>query len=444
MTECIRKGIGFTTLGRRRVVADFLGGRLTTDAGALLLREVDRKIGLLDAVNDCIPDPRDPRYTMHEQRAMLAQRIISIALGYEDLNDQLTMREDPALQVVSGCQPEEDQPLASPSTLCRLENRINRSTLVALSQVLVDQFLDSFAEPPEELTLDLDATDDLVHGNQQQRFFHGYYKSYCFLPLYVFCGEQLLCAYLRPSKIDAAKHARAITKLLVRAIRTRWPQVKITIRADSGFCRWKLLRWCENNDVSYIIGIGRNRVLERRVAELLQRAEDAFEASGGDKQRLFDETNYAAGTWDHPRRVIMKAERLQAGPNTRFVVTNLEGDPQQLYDEVYVQRGDMENRIKEQQLMLFADRTSCHDFLANQFRLLLSSFAYVLLESLRREHLASTELARAQVNTIRLKLLKVAARVVVSVRRILFHISSSYPSENLFRHLAASLIHDSG
>ena len=203
----------------------------------------------------------------------MRQRIFGLALGYEDLNDQQTMREDPALQVVSGCQPEEEQPLASPSTLCRLENRISRPTLVALSRILVDQFLDSFSETPEELTLDLDATDDLVHGNQQQRFFHGYYKSYCFLPLYVFCGEQLLCAYLRPSKIDAAKHARAITKLLVGAIRDRWPQVKITIRADSGFCRWKLLRWCENNDVSYIIGIGRNRVLERMVAKLLQRSD---------------------------------------------------------------------------------------------------------------------------------------------------------------------------
>lgn len=440
MTECNTNGIDFTRLGRRQVVADFLGGRLTTDAGSLLLREVDRHIGLMDAINECIPDPRDPRYTIHDQRAMLTQRIVSIALGYEDLNDQQTMRFDPALQATAGCPPEEDQPLASPSTLCRLENRMSRKTLVKLSGVLVKQFLDSFDELPNEITLDFDATDDLIHGQQEGRFYHGYYKNYCFLPLYVFCGDKLLCAYLRPSKIDGAKHARAITKLLVDAIRARWPDVKITIRGDSGFCRWRLMRWCDNHGVFYIFGLGRNAVLKRRVAELMQQAESAFEATNGQKQRLFGETQYAAGTWDRKRRVVMKAERLAAGPNTRFVVTNLEGTPQDLYDQVYVQRGDMENRIKEQQLMLFADRTSCEDFAANQFRLFLSSFAYVLLETLRSVHLVNTDLAKAQVNTIRLKILKVAARVVVTVRRIVFHLSSSYPGEILFRRIAQSLL----
>jgi hypothetical protein len=302
--------------------------------------------------------------------------------------------------------------------------------------VLVEQFLDSHDTPPDEITLDFDATDDRVHGSQEQRFFHAYYKSYCFLPLYVFCGDQLLCAYLRPSKIDAAKHARAITKMLCDAIRQRWPDVKITIRGDSGFCRWRLMRWCDHHGVSYIFGLGRNKVLERRVAELLEQAESTYEASGGQKQRLFAETLYAAQSWDRQRRVVMKAERLPAGPNTRFVVTNLEGTPQSLYDDNYVLRGDMENRIKEQQLMLFADRTSCHDFLANQFRLLLSSFAYVLIETLRRNHLADTELAHAQVSTIRLKIFKVAARVVTSVRRIVFHLSSSYPQQDLFHRLA--------
>jgi hypothetical protein len=421
------------------VVADFLGGRLTTDAGALLLREVERRIGLTDAINECIPDPRDPRFIVHDQKAMLLQRITSIALGYEDLNDQETLRTDPALQVVAGTEPDEDCPLASPSTLCRLENRVNRKALVKLSKVLVDQFLDSYDQPPQEITLDFDATDDPVHGQQEGRFFHGYYKCYCFLPLYVFCGSQLLCAYLRPSKIDAAKHALAITKLLVTAIRQRWPDVRITIRGDSGFCRWKLMRWCDNHDVFYILGLARNSILEQHIADLMERAESAYEATG-QKQRLFDETQYAAKSWDRQRRVIMKAERLTAGPNTRFVVTNLEGTPKQLYDEIYVQRGDMENRIKEQQLMLFADRTSCHDFAANQFRLLLASFAYVLIETLRRVHLAETELATAQVNTIRLKLFKVAARVVVSVRRIVFHLSTSYPNQAIFRLLAASLL----
>jgi len=260
------------------------------------------------------------------------------------------------------------------------------------------------------------------------------------LPLYVFCGDQLLCAYLRPSNIDGAKHSRAITKLLVEAIRKRWPEVRITIRADSGFCRWRWMRWCDRHHVSYILGLAGNKVLERRVADLLEQAEQNFTLAPGEKQRLFGETQYAAGTWDRERRVLMKAERMRAGSNTRFVVTNLSGSPQTLYDEIYVQRGEMENRIKEQQLMLFADRTSCQDFLANQFRLLLSSFAYVLIETLRRDHLASTDLAQAQVDTIRLKLFKVAARVTTSVRRVVLHFSSSYPAQELFRRVVKSLI----
>jgi hypothetical protein len=304
--------------------------------------------------------------------------------------------------------------------------------LVRLSTILVEKFLASFSEPPPEITLDFDATDDRVHGQQEQRFFHGYYKSYCFLPLYVFCGDQLLCAYLRPSNIDGAKHSRAITKLLVEAIRKRWPEVRITIRADSGFCRWRLMRWCDRHNVSYILGLAGNKVLERRVADLLEQAEQNFTLAPGEKQRLFGETQYAAGTWDRQRRVLMKAERMRAGSNTRFVVTNLSGSPQSLYDEIYVQRGEMENRIKEQQLMLFADRTSCQDFLANQF-------PYVLIETLRRDHLASTDLAQAQVDTIRLKLFKVAARVTTSVRRVVLHFSSSYPGQELFRRVVTSL-----
>lgn len=439
MTECITDAIEFTEHGRRKVVADFGGGRLTTDAGVLLLREVDRQLELIDSINDCLPDPRDPRYTTHEQRSMLAQRIFSIALGYEDLNDQQTMREDPALQTAAGREPDEDCPLALPPTLCRLENRVTRKALARMSKVLVDTFLASHDQPPKEITLDFDATDDPVHGQQMGRFFHGYYNHYCFLPLYVFCGEHLLCAYLRPSNIDAAKHSRAITKLLVEHIRQHWPDVNITIRGDSGFCRWRLMQWCEKHDVSYIFGLARNPVLERCIQRLMNRAETAFEATG-DKQRLFGETKYAAKTWDHQRRVIMKAERLTAGPNTRFVVTNLKGHPQALYDKRYVKRGDMENRIKEQQLMLFADRTSCHDFEANQFRLLLSSFAYVLVQHLRQDHLPGTELECAQVSTIRLKLFKVAARVIVSVRRVVFHLASSYPYQSIFRHVAQSLL----
>lgn len=439
MTECSTDAIEFTGHGRRQVVADFNGGRLTSDAGILLLREVDRQLGLIDSINECLPDPRSPRWIIHEQRSMLAQRIFSIALGYEDLNDQQTMREDPALQAAVGCDPEEDCPLASPPTLCRLENRVNRQSSVRMSKILVDAFLNSHDKPPKEIILDFDATDDPVHGQQEGRFFQGYYNHYCFLPLYVFCGEHLLCAYLRPSNIDAAKHSRAIVKLLVDYIRQQWSEVKITIRGDSGFCRWRLLRWCEKQGVSYIFGLAGNQVLQRHIARLMQKAETAFEATG-EKQRLFGETKYGAETWDRERRVIMKAERLPAGPNTRFIVTNLKGRRQALYDLIYVKRGDMENRIKEQQLMLFADRTSCHDFQANQFRLLLSSFAYVLVQHLRQDHLAGTELESAQVSTIRLKLFKVAARVILSVRRVVFHFATSYPYQAIFRRIARSVL----
>ncbi len=443
MTECIRDRIDFTAVCRRRLVADFLGGRLTSDAGVLLLREVDRRLGLLDAIDSAIPDPREPSSIVHEQRSMLAQRLFSIALGYEDLNDQQSMRIDPALQVATGRSPDEAEALASPPTLCRLENRISRETNVQLSKILVDQFISSHKKPPKEIVLDFDATDDPVHGTQLGRFFHGYYKCYCFLPLYVFCGDQPLVAYLRPSKIDAAKHARAILKLLVSYLRKHWPKVKITIRGDGGFARWRLMRWCDKNKVQYVLGLPTNSRLtelaESWTSQALRQFEQAY-----DKQRLFGEFQYAAGTWDRERRVIVKAEYLPAGPNTRFVVTSLSDEPQQLYDRKYVVRGDMENRIKEQQLMLFADRTSCHEFQANQFRLLLSTFAYVLLAALRREFLSGTELAKAQADTIRLKLLKISARVCTSVRRIIFHLSSSYPHQQLVRKLAKNLLLDTG
>jgi hypothetical protein len=289
------------------------------------------------------------------------------------------------------------------------------------------------------LILDFDATDDRVHGMQEGRFFHGYYDGYCFLPLYVFCGDQLLVAYLRPSNIDASKHTRAILKLLVQRLQQAWPSVRIIVRADSGFCRWRLMRWCENHDVYYVLGLARNRVLERLAEPFTDRAEHAFERSGR-KQRRFHEIRYGAKTWDRERRVIVKAEYLPQGPNTRFVVTNLRTRrPAQIYDGLYTARGDMENRIKEQQLHLFADRTSCHNFVANQFRLMLASAAYVIVDHLRRTVLKDTELACAQVSTIRLKLFKVAARVRTSVRRVVFHFSSSYPYRRLFCQIVARL-----
>ena len=403
------------------------------------MREVDQQLGLIDAINRCLPDPRDQRYVAHQQRDQIAQRIFSLALGYEDLNDQNTMRTDAALQVAVGVSPEENKPLASAPTLCRLENRVDRKSLGRMSKLFVEQFLASHESPPEEIILDIDATDDPVHGQQEFRFFHGYYRCYCYLPLYVFCGGHLLCALLRPSGIDAAKYSKAVIKLLVGRIREVWPDVKIIIRGDGGFCRWKLKRWCDRNYVDYIIGIGRNSVLERMVEPLMQEAHDRWEQFRK-KQRLFADAEYAAGPWDYGRRVITKAERLPAGPNRRFVITSLQGDSQSLYDDIYFHRVEMENRIKEKQLMRFADRTSCQSFIANQFRLLLSSFAYALLHHLREKHPAKTELARTQVSTIRLKLLKLAARVTISVRRIVFHLPTSYPYRTDFLRVANSLL----
>jgi hypothetical protein len=434
MTDCSPEPLHFARAGGKAVVADFQGGRLTTDAGALLLRELEQRLGLVDALDAAIPDPRRPELIEHDQKALLAQRITAIACGYEDLNDHLTLRRDPAVQLAAGRVPEPEATLASPATLCRLENRIDRATLARLAGVLVDQFIASRDSPPEALILDFDATDDPIHGHQECRFFHGYYDQYCYLPLYVFCGDELLVAYLRPSDIDASRHARAILKLLVRRLRAAWPEVKITIRADSGFCRWRLMRWCDSHGVGYVLGLARNPALERAARDWTDLAARRF-ASTGQPQRLFGSVGYAATSWDRPRRVIVKAEHTARGANPRFVVANVPGDPQELYDQVYCQRGEAENRIKEQQLDLFADRTSCHRFLANQFRLLLSSAAYLLVQALRRTALAGTALAEAQVGTIRLKLLKVAARVVITVRRVVFHLSSSYPDQDQFRRV---------
>jgi hypothetical protein len=421
------------------VTADFGGGAITSDAGALLLREVDRKLGLIDALCDVIPDPRNPALIIHRQRTLLAQRILAIALGDEDLNDHQRLRDDPLMQVITERGIDPRQPLASPPTLCRLENRIGRATLVKMSAVLVETFIGSFEKPPAELVLDFDATDDPIHGNQVGRFFHGYYDGYCFLPLYVFAGDRLLAAYLRPSNIDPSKHTRALLKLLVTRLRQAWPDVKLIVRGDSGFCRWRLMRWCDRHDVGYVLGLARNKVLEKIAAPFMADAERAFEQTR-QKQRRFHEVAYAAGTWDKERRVIVKAERLIEGPNARFIVTNLGDEPEALYDQRYCQRGEMENRIKEQQLGLFADRTSCHDFLANQFRVLLSAAAYVLIEHLRRTALAGTELQDAQVTTIRLKLLKIGARLTRSVRRVVLHLSGGYPLQELFRQVAARLV----
>jgi hypothetical protein len=317
VTECNRQALLFSSLGRQEVRADFAGGTLTSDGGGLLLREVDRRLGLVDALTNCLSDPRHPAKVIHEQRTMLAQRIFGLALGYEDLNDHNELRRDPLFSVLADKPPKPDEPLASSPTLCRLENHVERKALARMSAVLVEQFIASFGTPPDELVLDFDPTDLPVHGQQELRFFHGFYGHYCFLPLYVFCGSQLLVAYLRPSNIDAPLHSRAILKLLVARLRQAWPKVRIVLRADSSFARWRLLRWCEKNSVFYVVGLARNQVLERMAAPFMAAAQAEYERTQ-QKVRNFHEFDYAAGTWDHPRRVIVKAERLEQGPNLRL------------------------------------------------------------------------------------------------------------------------------
>lgn len=323
-------------------------------------------------------DERRQASCRHDVLSLLRQRVYGLALGYEDLNDHNTLREDLALQTAV----ERDERLASSPTLRRFESRADRQAVWRMHEVLVEQFIRSCKRAPKELILDFDATDDAVHGKQEGRFFHGFYDQYCFLPLYVFCGEQLLVSYLRPSKIDAARHAWAILALLVKRLRQAWPKVGIIVRGDSGFCRWRMLAWCERHDVGYIVGLAKNSRLLALAEPYLDGVEGRFNETGT-KQRRFATVRYAALSWDRPRRVIIKAQCTDKGRNPRFVVTNLNGGPKALYDTVYCARGNMENRIKEQQLDLFPDRTSCHRWWSNQFRLLLSSLAYSLLEALR-------------------------------------------------------------
>jgi hypothetical protein len=304
--------------------------------------------------------------------------------------------------------------------------------------LLVEQFIASFKRAPEELVLDFDATDNPLHGQQEGRFFHGYYDCYCYLPLYVFCGQQLLCAYLRPSRIDAAKHAAAILKLLVRRLRETWPEVRIVFRGDSGFCRQRIINWCERSDVHYIVGLARNPKLEAMVEYAQLALQEQYERTGT-KQRLVDEFSYAAQSWPHERRVITRLEWGDQGHNPRFVVTNLAGDPGALYDDLYCQRGEAENRIKEAQVGLFATRTSCHVFASNQLRVLLAALAYVLIERLRALALQGTELASAQIDTLRIRLLKLAAVVTRNTRRIRLYFASNWPSASIFAQAMRAL-----
>jgi len=435
VTVCTIPKVEYTRYKRRKVEAQFIGGDITSDGGVMLLREVDKKLNLTERIASVFKDPRCKNKIQHDLLAMLRQRVYSIALGYEDLNDHDTLRKDKAVQTAV----ERDSDLASASTLCRFENWTDPKAVRDISRMQVEVFIESFKSAPVELILDFDGTDDPVHGDQLGAYFHGYYDHHCFLPLYVFCGQKLLVSYLRPSNIDDAKHSWAILSLLVKRLRQAWPDVHIIFRGDSGFCRHKMFNWCERNNVSYIVGIAKNKRLNKQAQELHQEARSQFKRTG-ETQRLFGEIFYAAQTWNHRRRIIVKAEHNSKGENPRYVVTNLNGKPQELYDKLYCTRGEMENRIKEQQMCLFADRTSCMNWLPNQLRLMLSSLAYTLIEAIRSFALVGTELARARCDTIRLKLFKIGAVIIRNTRRVRFFLSSAYPKQQLFRLVSNRLI----
>jgi hypothetical protein len=451
MSECNQTAFPFEGHFSRRVVAQFDGAQMTTEGGALLLREADRKIGLLKRVTACFTDMRDPQRVEHGLSEMLAQRIYGLALGYEDLNDHEELRRDPLLGLLAGKR-ELGEPLAGKSTLNRLEltpagspsteryHKIGYSA-EALDTLLVDVFLEAHEKPPREIVLDLDATDTPLHGEQEGRFFHGYYNQYCYLPLYIFCGEHLLCARLRPSNIDASAGSREEIERMVRQIRRHWPKVRIILRADSGFCREGLMVWCEANDVEYVFGFARNERLRRKIASPLREAKREYQHTGK-AARVFLEFFYCTrSSWSRRRRVVAKAEHLAKGENPRFVVTSLSAErwpAQELYERLYCARGEMENRIKEQ-LSLFSDRLSTETMRANQLRLYFSSLGYVLLQALRRLALQGTEWAKAQANTIRLRLLKIAAEIRLTARRIWVRYSRAYPWKTLFATAYATL-----
>jgi hypothetical protein len=427
------------------VEAGFTAGQVSTDGGALLLRQVDRKINLLGRLAGCFLDGRSPLLITHQLSELLSQRIYGLALGYEDLNDHEQLRTDPLLGVLSGKR-QLEEPLAGKSTLNRLElvgrtgryHKISYSA-ASIDRLLVDLYIESQATPPEEIVLDLDATDIPLYGHQPERFFHGYYDSYCYLPLYIFAGDQLLCVRLRPANQDAAAGALEEVKRIVEQLRARWPEVKIVLRADSGFCREELMAWCEQNHVDYVFGLARNQRLRAIIGREMHQAH-MLHQSTGKAARVFTQFPYQTRkSWSCERRVVAKAEYLDKGENPRFVVTSLnekQWTAQDLYEKFYCARGEMENRIKEQ-MHLFADRLSTDEMKGNQLRLYFSALAYTLVEALRRLGLKGTEWAEAQVDTIRLKLFKIGAIVRISVRRILLQMSSAYP----WKHIYAQAFH---
>lgn len=434
MPKCTATELEFGRQGRRRIEANFGGGAISSDGGLMLLRQVDRRIGLSAAVAAALHDPRHPELITHELRDLIAQRLYGLCCGYEDLNDHAALRSDPLMQTAVGTGEE----LGSSPTLCRMERRANRADVVALNRVLVDQFIAAHKVAPKELILDIDASDIALHGNQERTEFHAYYDHYCYLPLYVFCGKAMLACVLRNSRIDGAKYAAAVIKLLAARLRQAWPKVRLIVRGDSGFCRQRLIRWCERQDVGYVIGVARNARLHRIVAPWEVRMEKRY-ARTKEKQRSIHEFHYAADSWDRERRIITRLEFGDQGANPRFVVTNLDRPAEALYDDLYCLRGEAENRIKETQLDLFGTRASCQKFFANWLRILFSALAYTLMQRLREIGLAATELATATAATIRVRLLKIGAAVIRNTRRVRILFSSHHPHRETFFTAARAL-----
>jgi hypothetical protein len=440
-TECSADLFGFARVEGRAVVAGFDGGRITSDAGALLLGATDRAIRLVDRFAECFVDHRAPELIEHTVGTLVGQRVFALALGYEDLVDHDELRHDPTMAVLAGklsARRKDCAPLAGKSTLNRLERgrpELTRYHRIAwdgakIEALFVDLFVDAHQRPPEQIILDLDASDDPLHGHQEGRFFHGYYDCYCYLPLYIFSGRHLLAAKLRRADLDAAAGVVEETARIVAQIRVRWPEVRIVLRADSGFAREALMSWCEANGVDFLFGLAKNKRLVAEIASELAEAEAESKASGQPARRFKAFSWSTRDSWSRQRRVTAKAEWTGGAANPRFVVTSLSGEeaaPQALYEGIYCARGDMENRIKECQLDLFADRTSAATMRANQLRLWFASMAYVLLCALRRIALQQTQLAKATCGTIRLKLLKIGALVRTSVRRITFAMASGCP-----------------
>jgi hypothetical protein len=452
MTECIQSSFGFKACGSREIVARFDGGTISSDSGGFLLRETDRRLNLLPRLAGCFLDGRNQARIDHSILEMLSQRIYGLALGYEDINDHEQLRTDPVFGILAGRE-ELDEPLAGKSTLNRMElgagakDRYKKITFWkdALDELLVKVFIESHDNAPAEIILDVDTTDLPLHGKQEGRFFHGYYDNYCYLPLYIFCGEQVLCARLREANHDAAFGSLQEIQTIVAQIREAWPATKIILRGDSGFCRNHLMSWCENNSVDFVFGLARNQRLRKIIGAQMHAATQQWNQTGK-PARVFSEFRYQTkktkkGGWDRERRVVAKAEHIDGKENPRFVVTSLAGEAwaaQALYEELYCARGDMENRIKEQ-FSLFADRVSAEMMRANQMRLYLSTMAYILVSGLRRLGLKGTELAEAQVSTIRTKLLKIGAQIRVTVRKVWISMASSYPWQKLYQQAWANL-----